>query len=331
MKRAPGTGGIRKLSGKRRKRFQAVVSVGREWRNGRVVNVQKSLGVFATRREAQAELDNYLRFNYNLDLRSIKFREVYDIIRKDFPDSVKNVMSFAYNSCSYLHEKRLIDIKKMDLDIVAQQNEHLAAGSQRKITSLINRIYRFGMENDIVVKSYPLEFKQSRKMDKKTSYSFEEIQTVLKYGTEVQIILLYTGMRISELIELKSEDVYREDGILCFHITKSKTASGIRTIPVHSKIERILKLDEEYVIYPHLTYGSQKRIHDDWNRKHEMSRAFHELRHTFSTYGKKCGMDDFYRKALMGHAQTGITDAVYTDALIPDLKRQIELLDYSKM
>ncbi len=48
------------------------------------------------------------------------------------------------------------------------------------------------------------------------------------------LILLYSSMRISELLDLKTEEVYLKEGY--FDITKAKTAAGIRKIPIAKKI-----------------------------------------------------------------------------------------------
>ena len=138
-------------------------------------------------------------------------------------------------------------------------------------------------------------------------------------------------MRITELLDMKTEDIYEEEGILCFHVRESKTNAGVRLIPVHSKIEPLVKslTGGTYLIDPHRTYYLAQKSYAAYNAEHGIKHTFHELRHTFATFGKSCGMDDFYRKALIGHSQKGITDTVYTDAMISDLKSQIELLSYA--
>lgn len=143
-------------------------------------------------------------------------------------------------------------------------------------------------------------------------------------------VMLHTGMRPNELVNMKSEHVYEEDGILCFHVTQSKTAAGIRTIPVHSCIEDLLALDQEYVIQPHKTYKQADTMLKKSQRSGTISpgHTLHDLRRTFATYAKHCHMDEFCRKAIMGHAQSGITDIVYTDAMVKDLKQEMEKLKY---
>ena len=331
MKRAPGTGGIRKLSGKRRKPYQAVVSAGRTWKDGKYVVRQKSLGVYATRREAQEALEEYNRYNYNIDLRSIRFSDVYDIIKEDFTQSVATQMRSIYAYCEPIQSMRMIDIRKMHLDAVAELAADKSKPTQRSIASLITRVYKWSMENDVIIKDYSplLKFQNHRVTDAKKSYSQKEIAILIDDPTPINIILLYTGMRINELLNMRCDDVFEESEILCFHVRDSKTAAGKRIIPVHSKIEPMIRnMTGDYVIEPHLTYRKQAHAFKQWNTEHGINHTFHELRHTFATYTKSCGLDDYYRRALLGHSQNGLTDQVYTDALIPDLKTQIEKLKY---
>ena len=333
MRRAPGSGGVRKLSGNRRKKYQAVVTSGRVWENGEIKVKQKSLGCYATRKEAQAALEEYNKFHYNLNLRNIKFGEIYDYIKEDFTDSIAKAMKNVVSYCEPIWGKRIVDIRKVDLDMVADLASGKSKSTQNNIRGLISRVYTWALENDVVIKDYSplIRFKNSAEKKKKESYSKDEIAVLMANPDVIQVFLLYTGMRIQELLNMKVEDVYCEEGILCFHVRDSKTKAGIRIIPVHSEIEGMVRCNMKgtYLIEPHITYDSARSKLSKYNKKHGINHTFHELRHTFATFGKSCGMDDFYRKALLGHAQSGLTDSVYTDVLITDLKAQIELLNYN--
>lgn len=332
MKRAPGSGGIRKLSGKRRKPFQAVVTCGKKWVDGEVKVRQKSLGCFSTRKEAQLALDEYARFNTNLDLMDITFGEIYEIIRKDFTESVEKSMNAAKAYCAPIWGMKIKSIRKMDLDMVADLACDKSKSTQNQIKGLVTRAFTWAMENDVIVKDYSplLKFKEAKKTDKKVSYTKKEVKILLDNPEPLQLILLYSGMRIQEVLSMKTKDVYEEEGILCFHVRSSKTEAGIRIIPVHSAITGLVSsmLDGLYLIEPHITYHGTRKHFDKYNAEHGIHHTPHELRHTFATFGKSCGMDDFFRRALLGHSQKGVTDSVYTDAMIHDLKNQIEMLSF---
>lgn len=51
---------------------------------------------------------------------------------------------------------------------------------------------------------------------------------------DVILILIYTSVRIGELLELKKEDIHLDEQ--WFQVTQSKTESGIRRVPIADSI-----------------------------------------------------------------------------------------------
>ena len=50
---------------------------------------------------------------------------------------------------------------------------------------------------------------------------------------QIVLMLIYSGVRVSELLDLKREDVHIDEH--CFNVVHSKTSSGIRMVPIHDK------------------------------------------------------------------------------------------------
>ena len=149
-------------------------------------------------------------------------------------------------------------------------------------------------------------------------FSYEEIQRCK--DVPLYKILLYTGMRIGELLDMKTKNVYEEDGILCFHVEKSKTNAGVRIIPVHSEILDLIDFSKEYVV-DHKPYSKVRREFQEFDLG---SHVIHDFRRTFASYAKTCGCDEFYIKCLMGHVHHDVTHDIYTQAFVHDLKDEIE-------
>lgn len=333
MKRPNGAGGIRKLSGKRSKPYQAVVSYGLKWNGSRFVQDQRSLGVFRTRTEALDALASYRLNPVNLEGRDLTFDDVYELIRDDFTDSMKVSLRASFKQLQpVLGGRKVVDIKKRELDMVAQVLADKSSSTQRNAKILISRVFKYSMENDYITKDYSqfLTFREKKERAEKRAFRPEEIRELLQADPFTRV-MLYTGMRPGELADMKSSQIYEENGILCFHIDKAKTKAGIRVVPVHSEIEDVLELGNTFPITPHRSYSSRRTSflrYMDESGLYDPGHTLHDLRRTFATYAKHCGMDEFCRKAIMGHAQQGVTDAVYTDSLVPDLKKNIELLRY---
>ncbi len=83
----------------------------------------------------------------------------------------------------------------------------------------------------------------------KENFTHEDIQNILAFDypqeyRDIFNIGAYSGMRVSEIVNLKNENIKEENGIHYFDITKSKTAAGIRQVPIHKAIlNRVLEID----------------------------------------------------------------------------------------
>lgn len=332
MKRPNGTGGIRKLSGKRRKPWQAVITSGEYIRDNKIVKKQVSIGTFATKKEALFALANFHANGLNADGRKITFAEVYNQIIDDFTASMQRSIKAIYNYCEPIKNKRMVDLKVEHYQLVMDSIANKSNASKNNLKILFAAINRYCLERDYIIKDYSQFVKINRKIEipKQNIYTKKEIEIVGKSQDPVQMILLYTGMRISELLNLKTKDISKHGDRLLIHVTKAKTRSGIRIIPVHNKIAQIVsdRLTGTYLIEPHLSYAKQKEFFYEFNKNHGLNHKFHDFRKTFATGLKKCGCDDFYRKALMGHAQENLTDNVYTKATLDKLIESIDKLNY---
>lgn len=321
-KRPNGSGGVRKLSGRRRKPWQAVVTTGHEIRDGEYRAKQASLGCYATRKEALEALGEWQTNHMRADLRSMTVDDVWQSIYPDLKDSMKRIFTPLYERYAPLHKKRLVDVKTCDIEQIPLPP--LSQSSHEKIRAMWHRIYDYGMANDIVAKDYSvyIKFNDTVPQKKKEIFDEEDIKSMIEIP--VFRFLLYTGMRINELLSMKMSQVYEEEGVLCFHIDKSKTQAGIRVIPVHSELMPYINTQNEYVIEPHYAYGFYRKQLMDMNKDHTL----HDFRRTFASYAKSGGADDYYIKRLMGHISDDITKDIYTQAFIKDLKDAVEKVRY---
>ena len=173
-----------------------------------------------------------------------------------------------------------------------------------------------------------------------------------QYYDEI-IILLGTGMRVSELYGLTKADIDFEARRIkverqltrtrhCeYYVEKPKTASGERYIPMTDEVYRafqnavqrrkqpkvellidghtgflFLDKDGKPKVAMHLEHV-MKRIVDRYNDAHEdklPSITPHVLRHTFCTEMANSGIDLKSLQYLMGHSDAGVTLNVYTHA-----------------
>lgn len=171
-----------------------------------------------------------------------------------------------------------------------------------------------------------------------------------KYFDEI-VILLGTGLRVSELYGLTLKDIDFKNSCISvgkqlvrnrhceYYIEKPKTASGNRIIPMTAKVyqafKRVIKkrknpqvemmidgysgflfLDRENKpkVAMHLEHA-MKRMLDRYNEKHDTKLppiSPHVLRHTFCTDLINGGADIKSVQYIMGHADVSVTLNIYT-------------------
>jgi site-specific recombinase XerD len=147
------------------------------------------------------------------------------------------------------------------------------------------------------------------------------------------IIAFYTGVRISELLNIRWEDVdYNAKKISIrnhqHHITKSKKQ---RDIPIHPKVEEVLNAlpkDNEFVLQGYYNRRNlSKRFKEIVKKddKIDQSLKFHSLRHSFASNLVRKGISLFLVQKLLGHADYSTTQ-IYSHLRDESLNQAIQAL-----
>ncbi len=141
------------------------------------------------------------------------------------------------------------------------------------------------------------------------------------------LILLgaYTGARIEELCRLRVEHLIEPDGVYSFDIIDSKTAAGIRVVPVHPALTAIidrLKRDstDGYLVpsYSKNKYGIRSdALSKAFGRLKEAhgyggQHVFHSIRKTVITQLVRAGVQGTLIAELVGHETGTVTFDVYS-------------------
>lgn len=197
------------------------------------------------------------------------------------------------------------------------------------------------MKNDLVVRDYSVYIdlgKKTRKIDR-TVFSELEIKKLwdnidMEFADTV-LILIYTGFRIGELLNVKINDINLTDNYI---IGGSKTSAGKnRLVPLHNKIiplikNRIKNNDSEYLI---TNFKNNKMSYSNYYRdKFEplmkalnMNHRIHDTRHTFASRLNTAGANPTAIKSVIGHAKYETTEKVYTHKDIEELKKEINVVE----
>jgi integrase len=152
-------------------------------------------------------------------------------------------------------------------------------------------------------------------------------------GVDTVLILLYTGMRVGEMLQLLKADINQRQQLI--RITRSKTQAGIRTIPIHHRIQplinaRLQSSGQHLIADLTGTPYSYSRYCDLWKRVmlriHADGHTTHDCRHTVATLLDNAGANETAKRRILGHAGGDVTERVYTHKGIRQLRKCIELL-----
>lgn len=375
MKNPNGYGTVRKLSGKnRRKPYGVYITTGyetektlpsmsflsdilppdlyisvRKYYNKYKKNhvptgkqIRQCIGYYETRKEALIALAEYNKSPYDISASNITFSEIWDILyEKDIQHrktSSRNSYISAYHKCKSLYNKKMKDLRLVDLEGVIESISGMSKATQDNVIILIRKIYKIAMQNDIITKDYSqyLTVGETSKQTTREPFTKEEISRILNTEypfVDSVVIMLYTGVRVGELLSLKTEHIHLEERWIDLHGTKTKSAR--RIVPIHKEIIPILEKRIELAKDGYL-------FHDDNNtpiapntyRKNYFvplmgylgiqNRTPHSCRHTFISIATACGMEPVLLRKIVGHTGDTITENVYTHAYADDLIKEID-------
>ena len=243
-----GFGGVVKQKGKRTRPYMVRVKVGMivNKERGTAYPDYKIIGYTKTRKDGILMLEDFHKNPYDLD-EKMTFEEVYKKMFEEFvehqhPKSI-NAYNAAFRALEPLHRLVFNDIKVIHLqsafDISGKNYPTI-----RKMKVLINQVYKWAMKYDVCTKDYSkyidvVKFKNRNpnKIDRKP-FSKKEIDILWDLSDDqyyqTVLMLIYTGVRISELLDLKKEDVDIDNQF--FNVVSSKTDTGIRKVPISNYI-----------------------------------------------------------------------------------------------
>ncbi|MGL5367629.1 MAG: tyrosine-type recombinase/integrase, partial [Cetobacterium somerae] len=226
MKNSNGSGSICKLKGKRRKPWYVRATI--EFSNDGK-QIRKSIGTFATKREAQEALYNY---NKNPLLYSKKtFKNILDLwwsayTKKVTQKTTINTHIYRMRAFESLHDRIIADIRLFELQELFD-NMTTSWSFKNGCKSVLNMIFDFALKNEFIDSNRVsfIEIGKKEKVIERRVFTKKEIETLWenldsKY-CYIILILIYTGMRIGELLNLKNEDIDLHNS--CLTIRESKT------------------------------------------------------------------------------------------------------------
>lgn len=341
MKNENGFGSIiclDKTGKKRRKPWAVRITTG--WQDGK--QVRKYLGYYETQAEALMALADYHKNGINLDMGNLTLNEVFDkwmerTMKKGLSDSIMRSYKMAQNKLGVLGNKPIRDIKTPHLQNWMDEIE-LKPRTKKSIRGTIGQVYKYAITNDIVSKNYAEGIEINEKVESVGAiFSEDEIKLLWKHKKDIVVqrilILIYTGMRVNELLKLKAEDIKLKEG---YAIGGSKTDAGKdRIIPFHKAILPFVKKqlgDNEYLIQGNgasgeLAYSTMLYQFKDVMERLGMNHKIHDTRKTAVSvmHGAKIPMEII--RIIVGHSAKGVTEQVYLHKTPKELVEAVNTIE----
>ena len=340
MRNPNGYGCIKKLSGQRRRPFAFVVS-----ENGK----QRIIEYFTNQADAQIFQADYnkVHLHHVLPGHQVTLAELYHrwlpahIADTDPSDSALASYANSFKHLSCLQYEPFKNLKYMDYQRVidGMRKSGLSYSSCKKVRSLISLLEKYANKIELTNKSYAplLSIGKNKAIRPHKPFSRQKINRLWKNidaaNVDTVLILLYTGMRIGELLHLHKSNINIRQRFI--RITKSKTASGIRVIPIHPRILPLIiaRMDSPGVTLLSDTNGQPYDYSRYCNTWHAVMRLInatghttHDCRHTVTTLLDNAGANETAKRRILGHAGGDVTERVYTHKSIRQLRKCIELL-----
>lgn len=344
MRMPNGYGSVYKLSGNRRKPWVARKTTGWTFNEdtGKSYPAYFFIGFYKSKSEALQALAEYNKDPLDLHVERMTLEELYERWADEhYPEvSHSNVAGCraAWKLCEPIKNMRLFDLKLDHFQRVCDES-----GRNRptlmKLKGTLGLMYNYAVRHEILPRekrdmiryinikagnpnAYNREPFSKEQIDQLWAHiSIDEYMTVV-------LILIYTGLRIGELLNLEKTDIHLDDR--WFFVRESKTESGIREVPIADKIvplfEHWMRKDCDHLICdPNNTLFIGKTGYNNYYytywiplmRQLDMHHRPHDTRHTCISLLVEAGIDDRIIKKIVGHKGQGVTETVYTHIELP--------------
>lgn len=338
MRLPNGYGGVVNLGKRRRRPFAARITSG--WTDeGKAI--YKYIGYYSKKAEALQALAEYNSNPYDIDSRNLTFEEIYNMwAKRELKDVSKSKLACyrtAFANCPSVHNIKIKELKASHMQKVIDGCKKRSQSTLNNIKILFNQVCKFALENDFINKDYSQFVSVSNTNTKKIKNEFSENEiAVLWENTDnfyirFALILIYTGFRISELLQIKTENVDIENGSVKGGL---KTKAGInRIVPIHKRIQPFIEElynPENIYLYNNngkpFKYQYVKINFINALNKLNIKHTPHECRHTTATLLDRYGANPITIKKILGHSTQDLTSSVYIHKNLEELKKAINLI-----
>lgn len=338
MRNPNGFGSVVKLSGNRRNPYQARKTTGF---NEKGYPIYLTIGYYPTREEGIIALAEYNKEPYNVNAGKMTLSELFvewqNKKMHKLGESLKKNLNSAFKHTTNIQNMKYKDIRSFHMQDVID-NCGKGYSTQRNIQNLFGHLDKFALEIDVINKSY-VQLTTTAPTPPTSRNNFTEDEIKLLWDNisvpyvDTILIFIYTGFRISEILEMKNQNIDLEEAT--FKGGTKTIAGKDRIVPIHPKIFEFVKIrydgSNEYFLKGTKNVNmSEFKYYEIWHdimNKLSMKHTVHECRHTFRSRLDSAGANKVCIDLLMGHKSSSTGERVYTHKTIEELKYTVSLVN----
>lgn len=324
LKRANGTGTVYKLQGRRTRPWVAA--------KGKTI-----IGYYDKK---TAALDALARLQGRSidEIYNWTFKEVYEAWKDEHFREIgeRGIESYkwAFDILKPLHNRKFRELRTADYQEVIDKYRDKSYSTLSKFKQLATQMSQWGIRQELITTNFASFIKLPENVKKeKDIFSAEEIEALEKDGSQeakVVLMMVYTGMRIGELFNLRVENVHET-----YVIGGEKTKAGRnRIIPIRSEgrvffAEFKQRATNEFLIsgYSGQKVAANFRKRDYYpllDRLGISKKTPHTARHTFASWAVANNIKPELLQKMLGHADYSTTANIYEHF---DIDQLIDAID----
>lgn len=305
------------------------------------------IGYYATQAEARSALAEYNESPFDLTQKDVTFGDIWDIYRKsNYPKLSKRSIDTKNAAYKYCEPIENIPIRKITTAALREVIDNCPHGSSTKsnIKTIMHSVFHYACENNLTSKDYSdfIQIETSDPVFERVPFTPDEVSALWDrsgdWDVQVILILLYTGMRVNELLKNTAANVDVDAWTVFVPKELSKNKQSTRLIPIHEKIRPffseflarsvggwlICNDNGSHIAYNNFVSRNLPRI----NKAVGCNHRFHDTRHSFISQCTECGIDSLYIKRIVGHVSQDVTRDVYTHVQIERLHEELRKFHY---
>lgn len=306
----------------------------------------ETIGYFATKKEGLEALAEYHKNPLARDVRDVTLGEIYERwsakAYETLTKSTANGYRAVWKRLSKLADTPVRSIRTSHLQTVIDEmiEEGLSRSSLEKAKTLSVILLDIAVNDDVIPTNYAkvIKLPKARKA-KKDTFTDIEIRKIEEASEHDKwagtiLILIYTGLRVGEMLELTPFAVDTANWTITGGL---KTDAGRdRIVPIHTKIQPLIRYWMENR-GPRLIHKDGRPISITYYRRSlyypalrragiERHLTPHATRHTFASLLHRANVAPKTAQDLLGHSDYATTANVYTHTRLEDLRRAVEAI-----